>query len=240
MTYQGSKAKYAKYICPILQKCIDEHHIDTFIDCFVGGANIIKDIKCNQRIAFDNNPYLIAFWRHLFENPNYEFPPYPSREDWDKCKNGEENRDWYIGLVSIFCSNMAGGFPAGYDKMGLRYNGRIKNCKKDLPLLQDVQFLCYDYHHIQGYKNCVIYMDPPYAGGHQYNYQKFNTEEFWNFARELSQNHFVFISEQDAPEDFKPIWSLDIKHNIRGNIREATENLFIYKDGLAANYLTSK
>lgn len=228
MTYQGSKAKYSKFIAPILQKCLNENHIDTFIDCFCGGCNIITDIQCDCRIAIDNNPYLIALWRYLVENPNYEFPSYPSREDWDRCKNGEEEKDWYIGLVSIFCSNMTGGFPAGYDKMGLRYNGRIKNVKKDLPLLKNVHFLCNDYHIVSQYENCVIYMDPPYAGGHQYNYNKFDSNQFWQFARELSKNNYVFISEQIAPEDFKSIWSLDIKHNIRGNIRTATENLFIY------------
>ena len=237
MTYQGSKAKYSKFIAPILQKCINENNIHTFIDCFCGGCNIITDIKCDQRLAFDNNPYLIAFWRYLRENPDYEFPPYPSREEWDKCKSGEENRDWYIGLVSIFCSNMTGGFPAGYDKMGLRYNGRIKNCRKDLPFLKDVSFLCYDYHHVIGYKNAVIYMDPPYEGGHQYNYEKFDSKEFWNFARELSQNNYVFTSEQNAPEDFTPIWSLEIKHNIRGNTRIATENLFVYDNGMAKEYI---
>ena len=133
MTYQGSKAKYAQYICPILQKCIDDNQIATYVEPFVGGANIIKNIQCRTRIGMDLNPYLIALWHFLQQNPDYEFPPYPTRMDWDKCKNGDEEREWYVGLVSIFCSNMTGGFPAGYDKMGLRYNGRIKNCKKDLP-----------------------------------------------------------------------------------------------------------
>lgn len=36
MVYMGSKAKYAKYIVPILQKTIDENNITTYIECFVG------------------------------------------------------------------------------------------------------------------------------------------------------------------------------------------------------------
>ena len=238
MTYQGSKAKYSKFIAPILQKCIDENKIDTFIDGFCGGCNIITDIKCKNRIAIDNNKYLIALWQHLQENPNYEFPPYPSRAEWDRCKElNPDEYDWYIGLIAIFCSNMAGGFPAGYDKMGLRYNGRIKNCRRDLPLLEDVKFICDDYHSLSNYENYTIYLDPPYANTHKYNYQKFDTNEFWQFARELSMKNYVFISEQEAPEDFSSIWSLDIKHNIRGNIRIATENLYVYKNGLAKKYI---
>ena len=236
MTYQGSKAKYSKYICPILQQCINKNNIDTFIDCFVGGANIITDIKCPNRIAIDNNPNLIALWQFLQEHPDYEFPPYPQREDWDRCKNGEEERDWYIGFVSIFCSNMTGGFPAGYDKMGLRYQGRIKNCRKDLPFLTDVKFICDSYTSLEGQEGKVIYCDPPYANTHKYNYKKFDTDAFWEFCRALSQKNYVFISEQVAPDDFVPIWTLDIQHNIRGNARIATENLFVHKQGL---YLTS-
>lgn len=236
MTYQGSKAKYSKYICPILQNYIDKNNIETFVDCFVGGANIITDIKCKNRIGIDNNQYLIALWKYLQNNPDYEFPVYPSRQDWDRCKNKIEEKDWYIGLVSIFCSNMAGGFPAGYDKMGLRYNGRIKNCKKDLPFLKGVNFICDDYHSISNYTNCLIYCDPPYSNTHRYNYQKFDSNEFWNFIREQSSKNYIFVSEQNAPEDFISIWSKDIEHNIRGAKRIATERLFVFNNGLIKNY----
>jgi len=44
MVYMGSKAKYAKYIVPILQKTINKNDVDTYIECFVGGANIIDKI----------------------------------------------------------------------------------------------------------------------------------------------------------------------------------------------------
>ena len=237
MTYQGSKAKYSKYICPILQNCIDKTGINTYVEPFVGGANIIKNIKNASRFASDNNKYLIALWKELQSNSNFDFPSYPNREDWDRCKNGEEERDWYVGFVSIFCSNMTGGFPAGYDRYGLRYNGRINNCKKDLPLVKDIHFNYMDYKDmLERTKNAIIYCDPPYANTHKYNYQKFDTITFWEEVRKSSLYNYIFISEQKAPEDFIPIWSLDIKHNIRGNIRMATENLFIYNKGLAFNF----
>ena len=114
------------------------------MDPFVGGANIIKNIKCKNRIAADNNKYLIALWKEL-QKPDFNFPTFPSREDWDRCKNNEEKRDWYVGFVSIFSSNMTGGFPAGYDKIGARYNGRINNCKKDIPLIKNINFIYSDY-----------------------------------------------------------------------------------------------
>ena len=50
MVYMGSKAKYAKYIVPIIQKAIDDNNVDTYIECFVGGANIIIYEKISERV----------------------------------------------------------------------------------------------------------------------------------------------------------------------------------------------
>lgn len=239
MTYQGSKVKYAKYICPILQKCIDANHITTFIDCMVGGANIIKNIKCENRVAIDNNKYLIALWKEL-QKPNFKFPPFPSREDWDRCKNGVEEHDWYIGLTSIFTSYLCRGFPGGYNKQERQYWGRIHTVEKDLPLMQNINFICGDYSDILNtVRDTVIYIDPPYKDTKEYlTSQHFNYNKFWQTVRESSKYNYIFISEQVAPEDFISIWHMDTNRQLQGNITLATENLFIYKEGLAANYLT--
>ena len=36
MKYMGSKSRIAKYIVPILQKCIDDNNITTYIEPFAG------------------------------------------------------------------------------------------------------------------------------------------------------------------------------------------------------------
>lgn len=38
MKYMGSKSRVAKYIVPILQRCIDDNNITTYIEPFSGGA----------------------------------------------------------------------------------------------------------------------------------------------------------------------------------------------------------
>lgn len=60
MLYMGSKAKYATEIVPILQKIINQNEIKTYIEPFVGGANIIDKIKCENKIGYDKNQALIA------------------------------------------------------------------------------------------------------------------------------------------------------------------------------------
>ena len=51
MVYMGSKIKYSKYIVPILQQVIDDNNVNTYIECFCGGCNIIDKINCENRYA---------------------------------------------------------------------------------------------------------------------------------------------------------------------------------------------
>lgn len=41
----GSKSRIAKDIVPIIQKCIDDNGINTYVENFVGGSNMIKYTK---------------------------------------------------------------------------------------------------------------------------------------------------------------------------------------------------
>ena len=53
---------------------------------------------------------------------------------------------------------------------------------------------------------------------------------FWNWVRELSKNNFVFVSEQNAPEDFEIIWQKETKRLCSANNKfQATEKLFTWK-----------
>lgn len=73
MVYQGSKSRISKYIVPIIQKYIDKNNIDTYIEPFVGGANVIDKIKCKTKIGTDLNKYVIALLNHVKNDlPLYE------------------------------------------------------------------------------------------------------------------------------------------------------------------------
>ena len=48
--YLGSKSKLSKQIVPIIQECINKNKVNTYIEPFVGGANIIDKIKYKKSI----------------------------------------------------------------------------------------------------------------------------------------------------------------------------------------------
>lgn len=119
MVYQGSKSRVVKDICPIIQKAIDESNCDTFVDAFVGGANLIQHIKCKNRIDYDINPYLIALLNNLDKIPNFEVPV--SKEEYDICRAEWRSTqlthpDWYIGAVGYIASFGGRFYDGGYAK----------------------------------------------------------------------------------------------------------------------------
>lgn len=63
--YMGSKSRIAKQIVPIIQAGIEQDGRDSYIEPFVGGANVIDKIKCKYRAGFDINEYLIALLQRV-------------------------------------------------------------------------------------------------------------------------------------------------------------------------------
>lgn len=246
MVYMGSKAKYKKDIIPILQNTIDKYNVFIYIEPFCGGCNIIDDIKCKNRYAFDRSDTLIALLKQAAENPDLILED-GSRELWDKgkeyVKNGKMPEDMSladIGAMEFFASFCNGGFPRGYAK-NTETRNYFQEAKRNLvaqaPKLKDINFKCQNYWELNDkIKNAVIYLDPPYQGTKFYGYSnqpKMDYEQFWNWVRKISKNNYVFISEQNAPEDFDILWEKQVKRTTnKENNFKATEKLFYYKEGL--------
>lgn len=247
MVYMGSKSKYVKYIVPILQKCINEHNVDTYIECFCGGCAIIDKIKCEKRFAYDRSDTLIALLRTAADDFDKVLKD-GSRELWDKgkayVKEGKMPEDMSladIGAMEFFASYCNGGFPRGYAKNTPTRNyfkEAYRNLEKQAPSLKGIKFDCQNYWELGEVEGTVIYLDPPYQGTKIYGYAnqpKMDYEDFWNWVRRISKTNYVFISEQSAPCDFKTIWTQEVKRMMnKDNNFVATENLFVYRYGLVA------
>lgn len=222
MVYMGSKSKYSKYIVPILQQVIDDNNVNTYIECFCGGCNIIDKINCENRYAYDRSDTLIALLKAAqsgMENVLQD----GNRELWDKgkayVKDGVMPEDMSlaeIGAMEFFASFCNGGFPRGYAKNSETRNyfqEARRNLEAQAPSLQGIVFRCQNYDDLTTPVKAVIYLDPPYQNTKIYGYanqEKMDYDHFWNWVRELSKDNYVFVSEQSAPDDFEVIWEQEV------------------------------
>ena len=81
-----------------------------------------------------------------------------------------------------------------------------------------------DLNHFHG---GVIYCDIPYKDTTGYE-NEFDHDEFWKWAEKASKTNVVLVSEQQAPENWKSIWSQPVKRTLDNASRQnITENLFV-------------
>lgn len=239
----GSKSRIAKYIVPIIQKYIDENNITTYIEPFVGGANVIDKIECKEKIGTDKNKYLIALLKRVQEDkPLLKEVP---KELYDKARSAFNNddtsmfQDWEVGNIGFLASYNGRWFDGGYAKTGYEktknglrlrnyYQESKNNILEQASNIKDVKFDYSDYRDYVYLSNCLIYVDPPYQGTKQYaNATKFDYDEFWNTMREWSKDNIVLISEQNAPDDFECIWEQEVSRSIKAADKsKSTEKLF--------------
>lgn len=243
MKYTGSKARISKDITGIFNKIIRDNNIINYIEPFVGGANVIENISCKNQYGFDNNKYLIAFWKAMLNG--YNPPEFIDRETYNKVKyNKEEFDEHFVGLVGI-CASYNGNWFSSYGAIGIRsknghiekyYEQAVRNIQKQCKKLENVKFQCREYQKLKIEKmiNCFVYCDPPYAKNKKvYNNKDFNHDEFWKWCKNLSINNYVIVSEYTAPRDFEIIWEKQLSKMFPKQKKETpTEKLFIYKKGL--------
>ena len=240
MKYMGSKSRIKKDIVPILQKIIDDNNITYYIEPFVGGANVIDSIRCKNRIGADIHDKLIALLKYVQNNG--ELPESVSKELYDDVRDNKDTdkyEDWFIGAIGFLASYNGRYFDGGYaktiiSKTGVErnyYDEAKRNLEKQRKNLIGIKFGCCDYKEFGKVKKSLIYCDIPYKNTKQYSTSKnFKHDEFWKWARKMSKNNIVVISELNAPEDFECIWEQTVTRTQNNRDRQqSTEKLFIYR-----------
>ena len=238
--YQGSKARFADEIVPIIQKYIDVGGYDTYIEPFCGGCNIIDKISCENKYGFDIHQYLIELLKHI-QITTDDVPDTILHDEYMAVKNNiEKYPEWYVGLVG-FCASYGNKWFGGYarnskdDTNGERVSQSIRNIKKQSESLKKISFDCKSFDEISDVKNSVIYCDIPYKDTTKYRTGKFPYEKFYDWCYEMSKHNIVLISEYDMPDEFRCIWEKETvvlldknkASNDKQNIR--TERLFVVR-----------
>lgn len=236
MKYMGSKARIAKYILPIILK--DRKPNQYYVEPFVGGANMIDKVD-GLKIGADNNKYLIAMWQGLVADQEKVMDI--SKELYSAARNEFNNKtnnqfsDFEIGWIGWMGSFNGRFFDGGYSgKTTTRdyIDEQIRNTLKQVHFLKGVKFIHSDYTNLEIPKNSIIYCDIPYKDTKQYATSKdFNHSDFWEWCRQKTkQGHQVFISEYNAPDDFKCVWQMEVTNSMNTTkTTKPTEKLFIYK-----------
>lgn len=249
MKYMGSKSKISKYILPIILENRNPNQF--YVEPFAGGMNMICEVSGN-RIASDNNKYLIAMWEGL--NNGVKYPTDIDKELYDLARdvyNGKETRfehimnmsDDMIGWIGFMASANGRFFDGGYGGKSKTKIGTVRdytkesiqNIQKQIPKMKNVKFICSDYKDLEIPQNSIVYCDIPYKDTKQYSTSKgFNHNDFWDWCRNLiNQGHTVFVSEYDAPSDFKCVWHKEVKSSLSANgviggNKNSIERLFIH------------
>ena len=241
MRYVGSKNKLSKELVPIIQSYIKS---DTkgYLEPFVGGANLIDKIQCNNKIGADIHEELIELLKYAQEFSKL-IPERILEEQYIEVKNNKDKYEkWYIGLVG-FCASFGAKYFGGYardsrdDNSGKWSAGAIRNLKKQADNLQGIKFINSSFMDlpIDKIKNYVIYCDIPYRGTTKYKTEKFPYEDFYKWIKKLAIHNTVLISEYNMPSDFECIWQKEVKCSIDSNKTSGDENnlrvekLFTYK-----------
>lgn len=226
----GGKSRISKQIAEILNSVINKNK--PFVSLFCGSCAIESKVQADVKILNDKHPYLIAMWQAL---QNGWMPPdVVTKEEYYCVKANMDENPALTGFVGFGCS-FGGKWWGGYakDKRGDDYCGQAKRgLLKDLSGVVNATFTCLDYRDVEIPDDAIVYADPPYANTTGYTFGQFDTNEFWNYMRQLSKRCNVYISEESAPDDFECIWSKEKIRTLEKNDnvgRVKVEKLFKYK-----------
>lgn len=230
----GSKARFANELLPIILK--DRKPNQYYVELFCGGCNTIDKVSGN-RIANDNNFYLIELLKKIASG---WIPDKITKDQYYQIKNNKADFDpALVGWVGFNCSYSGkwfGGF-AGETKTKINtirdyQQEAINNIIKQSEGLKGIIYQNKNYFDVYIPEDSIVYLDPPYENTTSYS-GEFNHQLFWQFVRNISEKHSVFISEYNAPPDFQCIWQKDAKSSLSANgkiggNKLSTEKLFIY------------
>lgn len=235
MKYMGGKSRIAKQIASYILAYSSDKTVP-FVSLFCGACSIevilaqyFDNVICN-----DNHKYLIELNKAI--QNGWQPPETVTLEEYKYIQKHLDENPALSGFVGFGCS-FGGRWFEGYAR-GKNSRGEFRNYAeesrkallRDIAPLKNVEFICKDYRDVVLPDGCIVYADPPYNNTKQMNRKSFDTDAFWNYMRDISSNHMVFISELSAPDDFTSIWEQKLTRSLdrnKENRVDAIEHLFI-------------
>lgn len=229
MKYMGSKARYAKYILPII--LADRESGQWYVEPFVGGANTFHLVNGNK-IANDNNAYLVALLEAV---GNGWIPPdVVTEEDYSHARSKRltmpKHEVAFTAIGASYSGKWFGGYARGNNSKGEPRNYALEsknNILKQAPGLK-AKYSSVSYDEVEIPPNSIIYCDPPYADTTKYD-AGFDTTKFWEWcSQKVDEGHQVFVSEYKAPGGWVCVWEKQVNSSLtkQTGSKKAVERLF--------------
>lgn len=236
MRYQGGKSRISRQVAAVITAARERERESTltFVSLFCGSCSVESKVQgFDKMILNDKHKYLIDLLKGV--QNGYDLPEVITEEQYKYIREHKEEDCVLTGFVGFGCS-FGGKWFGGYARNKTNTNYALQSKKsllKDMSTLMNAEFVCQDYRNVILPDDCIIYADPPYNNTTGYGREKFNSDEFWEYARNTSKNHLMLISEQSAPDDFIPIWEKPFTRTLdvnKQNQFKVTEKLFIHKN----------
>lgn len=214
--------------------CKKKENTKTFVSLFCGGCAIetklaphFENVICN-----DLHPYLIAMYQAL--QNGYDLPENISEEQYRYIREHKDEDKALAGFAGFTCSFGGKWFDCyARSRSGdVNFSKRGKNViMRDFENLKTAKFICADYRSVDIPDGSIVYADPPYVGTTGYSTGRFDSAEFWEYMRKISEKNTVFISELQAPDDFVCVWQKEILRTLNSNNKrpKSVEKLFVHK-----------
>lgn len=234
MRYQGSKARIADQLWEVMKPYYKEGQ--TWVEPFIGGANMTKAVPPETpKVCGDSNKYITAL--HNAALRGWKPPMIGAIRYADIKKSPDLFKDEVVGFAGCLLSfrgTWFGGFVRGKRK-GNKLHNYVEQAYRDykkhvthMTRHKDITIYAAPYNLIEFPPNSLIYCDPPYQGTTGYK-DNFDHEQFFCWCRHMaSLGHTVFVSEYNAPSDFKTVFSSQVSNYMSSNsVDPVNEKLFI-------------
>ena len=240
MKYLGGKHGIGKHIAEFMtEQCDPSSGIEGYLEPFCGSLGVFKHMTkydYKKFVASDYHPDLIAMWQQLQKN-QLRIPKEMTETQYNKLKNAASPNA--MKAVAGFGLSFGGKFFAGFAQKWAGNSGRDflrefrTSIEKIKPAIQkdNVTFVKKSYDgHIP--KNMLVYCDPPYRETEGYSTGSFDHDAFWETMRQWSRDNCVFVSEENAPKDFRVVWRRKKRRTLdKGDRFYKEEKLYMYKGG---------
>ena len=215
MRYLGGKHRQGPIIAGYIKPYLGQGK--PFIEPFCGAmgsacqvAAIATTLSTPQELVLsDNNLALVNMWHACLDG--WLPPEVITEEMYTALKQGARDPSDPMTAAVGFGMAFAGKFFATFARDPKGKTDFAKNLRnllaKRVSMLKQAGvgpgdvFHC-EYSTYADMKGGIFYLDPPYANRTGQTNAAFDSVGFWNFARQLSQNNVVFVTEFIAPEDF--------------------------------------